>query len=238
MMKVFKTVAVLGLAGLATACSSDSQVDIGDGSLNQGLAAYADSWEGYAEAYQFDDGSDRVRLTLDESGHGFVRFGDTPLLPAPMPGDCAPALTSLATDFSYAVSAHLEDGRLRFDLDYWQRYGAWCELQTPVPYWSEAPDVYACFRRVPVTAYPDGTCVAADNDEVVPCTSRDACEAVCACTEESCTASPLGPGAQAENIPPSRSSVFDGALSQEGDSLVGTLATVTDVRIPLRLRRQ
>jgi hypothetical protein len=43
-------------------------VDIKEGSTSQGLFAYADSWDGYAEAFHFEDGSDRVRLALDDTG--------------------------------------------------------------------------------------------------------------------------------------------------------------------------
>jgi hypothetical protein len=213
--------------GLATGCSSDSNVDIGDGQAEQGLSAYAHSWDGYAEAYQFFDGSDRVRLTLDAEGKGTIRVGDAALLPEPKPGDAAPSDSpSPATDFVFAVTARLEGSRLRFDLNEWQRYDTWCRLQTPVAYSPEHPGVYSCIPfPISLASRPGGGCVAQDGSEYpLPCPSYSACGSYCECSATSCEASDnpvsvqlFGPSAA---VP---SSSFDGVLSADHAELTGTL---------------
>ena len=47
------------------------------------LSDYAATWDGYAEATTFSDGSDHVRLTIDASGQGSLVVGDSAPLPAP-----------------------------------------------------------------------------------------------------------------------------------------------------------
>src|SRR4051812_1872769 len=72
------------------ACSNDSgSVDVGRNVGSQ-LADYAASWDGYAEAYVFDDGSDHVRIPLDAAGQGTLVVGDQappPPLSLPLPLD-------------------------------------------------------------------------------------------------------------------------------------------------------
>jgi hypothetical protein len=237
MMNVKTVVVLAGLGVLVTACSSDSMIDIGDGSTSQGLSAYAASWDGYAEAYQFGDGSDRVRITLDSNGDGQVRLGNTELLGSPSPGDPAPAWDApTETDFAYAITAHLQDERLRFDVDLSQRYQAWCELQTPVPFSPQYPGVYACSRYIGVEIDAGGSCSLIDTHETVDCNSQAACQGWCACTEESCTAAVGGP--QADAVEPQADAVlFDGALTAHGKELTGTLSFFKD-RIAVRLQRQ
>lgn len=238
MMTVNRLVALGGLVVSVTACSSDSKVDIGDGATSQGLSAYADSWDGYAEAHQFEDGSDRVRLTLDRNGEGRVRLGDTALLAAPSPGDPAPAWDApTATDFAYPIAARLEEERLRFEVDLSQRYHAWCELQTPVPYSPDYPDVYACSRYIGIEFDSDGNCSLLDTHEPVDCSSHEACQNWCACTEESCTAALGGPQADAIDPQAAPTVAFDLALSADGDELTGTLLFFGD-RIAVRLQRE
>ena len=41
--------------------------------LGASLADYAGKWDGHAEAYEFNDGSDRIRLSIDEDGDGRAR---------------------------------------------------------------------------------------------------------------------------------------------------------------------
>lgn len=132
------------------ACSSDP-VDLGDGRLGvdrSALASYADVWEGYVEAYQFQSGSDRVRLSLDRDGQGTLSFGVGEPLPQPTDPDAAfPFERSLDSSgyfsfrgplapiegFDYRVSGALvEDERLRAASLASQIFDAACALQTPV----------------------------------------------------------------------------------------------------------
>lgn len=202
------------------------------------LGAKAPAWDGYTEAYQFEDGSDRVRITLDSNGEGHVRLGDTPLLGTLAPDDPAPAWDApTGPDFAYAIDARLEDERLRFHIDLAQRYAAWCERQTPVPFSSYYPGVFACSREIGVEIDADGGCSLLDTHEAVDCSSHLACQNWCACTAESCTAAVGGPQADAIDPQASPDFVFDGALSADGDELTGTLVFFGD-SIAVRLKRQ
>lgn len=232
---------VAGSMMFVAACSSDSQVDIGDGATTQGLSAYAHTWDGHAEAWQFGDGSDRVRVTLDGAGQGTIRLGDSAPLALPVAGDPPPPYAATAeTDFAFEVEARLEDERLRFEINEWQRYQAWCELQTPVLLDADYPDVYACHRLVRTSqGNADGTCVDADTGEVALCDTLTACSDNCVCTRESCQASPLGPIQQLLGDQAPAPGAFDGALSADGQELTGTLVLHgAKDRVTVRLRRQ
>ncbi len=132
-------------AVLATgwACSSaGTPVDIGDGRTGQKLEDYAAHWVGYAEAHDFADGSDQVKLTLDASGNGTLEIGDSPPLPIatdPNVGyppsftgmDIFDQFTYLFPGFAYAINpATVESARIRFTLNPWQVARDWCALQT------------------------------------------------------------------------------------------------------------
>jgi hypothetical protein len=237
-MNVTKVAALAGLIGVVTGCSSGSKVDIGDGSTSQGLSAYAASWDGYAEAHRFGDGSDRVRITLDGNGDGHIRLGDSPLLAAPSPGDPAPPWdVPTEVDFAYPIEARLEASRLRFELGLEQRYQVWCELQTPVLYSPEYPGVYACARSIGIEYGADGQCTLLDTNETVDCNSHLACQGWCACSEESCTAAVGGPVAPEPDPRRPVDNTFDGALSADEDELVGTLV-FGEKRIAVRLHRE
>ena len=126
------------------ACSAVNEpVDIGDSYTGEHLEDYAAEWEGYAEAYNFADGSDKVRLKLDASGNGTLEIGNSPALPiATDPNVGYPAsyksdssfeqFTYLFPGFAYAVdTATVESARIRFTLNPWQIARDWCEMQTP-----------------------------------------------------------------------------------------------------------
>src|SRR6478752_1246764 len=126
------------------ACSAVNEpVDIGDCYTGEHLEDYAAEWEGYAEAYNFADGSDKVRLKLDASGNGTLEIGNSPALPiATDPNVGYPAsyksdssfeqFTYLFPGFAYAVdTATVESARIRFTLNPWQIARDWCEMQTP-----------------------------------------------------------------------------------------------------------
>lgn len=128
----------------AWACSSGSApVDIGDGKIGEKLEDYAAHWEGYAEAYDFADGSDKVRLTLDAAGNGRLEIGDSAPLPKATEPDVGypaaysgePTLEQFSTlfpGFAYTIStATVESARIRFSLNPWQIERDWCALQTP-----------------------------------------------------------------------------------------------------------
>ncbi|HYQ01813.1 MAG TPA: hypothetical protein VER96_24235 [Polyangiaceae bacterium] len=138
--------AFLFATALATGwgCSTENQpVDIGDSYTGEHLQDYSGEWEGYAEAYDFADGSDKVRLELDASGNGTLEIGNSPALPVATDPDVGyppgyPLIsgfdpyTNLFPGFAYAFDpATVESARIRFTLNPWQVARGWCEMQTP-----------------------------------------------------------------------------------------------------------
>jgi len=144
MIKVARNVISLAAAlSAAWACSAENTpVDIGDGQTGERLQDYAAVWEGYAEAYTFADGSDKVRISLDSLGNGTLQIGDSPALPiATDPNVAYPpgasnfasfaSFSNLFPGFAYTVdTATIESARIRFTLNPWQVERDWCELQT------------------------------------------------------------------------------------------------------------
>lgn len=143
----------IGVLTMATAGSGCSQgpVNIGDQTpttqLKTGLAAYAASWDGYIEAYSFADGSDRVRVTVNEDGTGSIRFGNEDLLPQPtdpnakfppdlpMCEDCylysANAIPDVYGGFLFSLNdVHVATERLQGTSTNKEVFEAWCKLQT------------------------------------------------------------------------------------------------------------
>jgi hypothetical protein len=235
-------IAAGALASLA--CSSGDPVNIGENNpvkTGELLSDYAATWDGYVETYQFQSGSDRVRLTLDENGVGFLEVGDVPLLPAPTDPDVGyanagedPGLTApfwIHEGFRYSVSgATVENSRMQLAVHNHEVFNAWCELQTSFPVAS--PRAYSC---LPAENYaydddecsyetPDGTRVVIDCGKVVLCE-------VCECDATGCTA------------PGSAKTQLDGSLADDGETFVGTLlikSLVEDVdteRLTVRLER-
>jgi hypothetical protein len=223
------------------ACSSGEPLNLGDESELTGerLSDYSAEWEGYVEAYHFPSGSDRVRLTLDEQGNGSVTFGEgTPL----------PQSAELELDTSFhnweivegsplaVTAAQVSERRLQLSYDVVSPFRGWCEVQTPIL----RPDVgidasrYGC---LPGYSGQHGSgpdeCemfVPGPGDEElvqVDCTAMFLCldSRKCVCDAERCSM-------MQENI------VFDGALEDHGERLIGTTTTWGDgVRVTVRLTR-
>ena len=68
---------------LLVACGGEGPVDIGNDVTGERLEDYVASWDGYAEAFDFGDGSDRVRIELDANGEGSLTWVIPPLRPSP-----------------------------------------------------------------------------------------------------------------------------------------------------------
>jgi hypothetical protein len=215
-------------------CASKDPVDIGDDdseTLGQNLADYAGNWEGYAEAYEFNPGSDRIRLTLDANGQGHIDVGDAPPLPPPDPDAGYPDPPAMEPGFRYTIlDAHVDASRIQFSIDGNDVIRPWCELQTSFLDDSNPLEPkYRCthsWHFEPVGNYmcemvsPDGT-----QRELVDCSKIQICGLECVCTATSCTAA-------AEPI-----SQLDAALEAEGGRLVGTLIENGE-RLTVRLTRQ
>jgi hypothetical protein len=155
-MKRWKTAGFMTLTLLPVACSDDPTVTY---SGNQ-ISDYAATWDGYAEAFTFEDGSDRVRLTIHNDGQGTIEVGDSPLLPPPTdpnvgypptpwnwaPTGGYPIGTQLKPGFRYPLyNARVQTARIRLAADYHDVYHDWCAMQTP--HLSSAvadPPIYQC----------------------------------------------------------------------------------------------
>src|SRR5207253_2653727 len=118
---------------------SDEMVNIGDThTIGSQLSDYAALWDGYAQAYTFGDGSDRVRLTIDMNGQGTLRAGDSAPLPAATdpdvgypPGNMGMFSTSGMgppnPGFLYPLhAAEIQSDRIQLGIDFSDIYAGWC----------------------------------------------------------------------------------------------------------------
>jgi hypothetical protein len=247
----------LASALLLGACS-DAPISIGERTptlARSDLAAYAANWDGYAEAYHFEDDTDRVRLMLDDKGQGALRFGERDLLAPTSPtAYYPPSYESLdawkrpATDYTwsglnYVVrNTRVLGGRIRLESDSSSPFTTYCALQTP--YHSELNGGgYACLpytmlkslgagnsEQCTIPATTSGSSYAPGDPAIeVNCEQLAMCsgdERGCTCTETECNV-----GVSDSNIS------LDAALDEGQDTLVGTLVLGSD-RITLRLERE
>jgi hypothetical protein len=162
---------ILCAAGSLVACSGD-KANIGNTNvIGAQLSDYAATWDGYVEAATFQpDGSDRVRLTIDASGQGTLRVGDAALFPAPSdpnvgypPGVAyngpSSVNTGLAGGFLYPIYAtQVQADRIQLGANPADLFGAWCALQTPIPF----------YETTIVGVVEDGGVVVPTNDGGTP----------------------------------------------------------------------
>ena len=228
-------------------CSKDN-ANIGNGSatatLGESLSDYAGNWEGYAEAYQFSDGTDNVFLTLDANGQGALKVGQATLEVTELDPDTYPPgmenikdevdpPSGLTPGFSYPISgAVVESRRIRVSTATDELFRDWCELQTS--YYSEdtVPPRYACTPGGGgwgMSTSEDGTQTCAINngvDPVIPIScARASCNYVCVCTKLGCS------------IDDAKDVQIDAALQADGEELQGTLV-INGTRIVVRMTRQ
>jgi hypothetical protein len=247
------------LAWAPGACSTDGPVDIGHDGAE--LSDYAASWDGYGEAVSFpESGSDRVRLILNANGEGTLELGDAPPVPTPTQaeggylvdtsaGGPGTPTNAFRDGFKYPVhEARVEAGRIRFGIDPFDLYGAWCALVPPVPN-PQRPSGYACGVSGSANNLAPDECFFdfPTGDPMEPwltvptdCGIWVVCGGGGPCT---CTASACGPnvtpsdGISLDNYPV----VVDAAVDPAGTILTGTLAIKEAVdntlRITIRMQR-
>ena len=244
-----------GLTLAAAACADrDGTIDIGK-SAGSSLVDFAASWDGYAEAYVFSDGSDRVQLVLDSEGRGTVQVGARALLPPPSdpsmgypPGpwnfEDNNGLVRLQPGFRYPIyRARVEAQRIRLDADSHDIWREWCATQTPIGINSAGehtcvPDLIDPHGQG--CQYQDsgtGAVVQVDCLRAVLCQTEPPCPScteatypVCRCSATSCAIRSV-----TERYPVQ----IDGALDDTGRQLVGTMA-IDDLqeRVTIRLTRK
>lgn len=241
------------------ACSDGAPVDLGHGQAL--ISDYAANWDGYAEAYAFPDGSsDRVRIVMDATGEGTLQVGDAALDPTPTdPNVPLPSVPGRFHDgFRYPIhAATVEAGRIRFKIDPGTRWASWCAIQVPYAR-TESLTGYVCVDLPDDKEFTDkgltGECTVWQHDPAdtdpsngvtltnpmpVSCNRYNPCVyGICACTASSCAYDPTVPH------PDGLSVDVDGALADDGASLVGTLAIHPDWdhpdvadRLTIRLQR-
>jgi len=240
---------VLGLV----ACSGGDPVDIGDDKVvktGETLSDYAAVWEGYAEAFEFNSGSDRIRVVLDEHGEGTFEVGEAEPLPPPSdpdvgypPGGVGPAAPvvpgGLYSGFSYTVrAATVEDRRLRLGVMPREVHKQWCELQTPIlDEFNSTPEqeYYYCVPNWSSSSGGDNVCSQRhpDGGPSVPidCGKLGLCEhgGACYCTADGCGVY--------EGDDRYVTTTLDAALAAGGNELEGTLVVDTS-RLTIRMTRQ
>jgi hypothetical protein len=251
------------LAAPTFACSSGDTVDLGEnepGRTGEKLSDFAASWDGYAEAHSFESGSDRVRLVLDENGNGYLEIGDAPLLPPPTDPDVGyPPGALEGVSFNYwdkqglgegfhytVVGTVLEASRLRLGVQGEELYDAACALYEPEPSVVPPGTGYSCVGANTFNMSPgeNGQCLVqrvtneAYAEVSVACSKLALCWGLCVCSADACSAG-------LSNTLEGASTRLDAALTDNGDTLVGTLLLpVFDEnydqggRITLRLTRQ
>jgi hypothetical protein len=231
---------LLPLLASLGACSSDP-VDLGRDNpkvLGATLSDYAGTWDGFAEAFEFSDGTDAVHLVLDGDGNGELWLGEADPLPAPEadrgypPGTRALGLVDSAegavAGFGYPiVDGAVEDNRLRLNSSKGELYREWCDLQTPHVVQNATPSYYACLPFAGFGTTDNGECILGESLENVIDCGLPACLTRCECNEDDCAVSPhlLSPDIR-----------VDATLEGDGDSFVGTLVLGPE-RINVRLTR-
>jgi hypothetical protein len=240
---------VLALATFSGACSDDV-VSIGDGeerrlsgNVDDGAEPLVGYWDGYVEDYVFDYTSNRVRLVLDDAGHGTLEVGDAePIPPATDPDADYPPdrkvsplgiTPELLPGARYtALRLEIEAGRIQFGVMPDELYAGWCSLQTPLLVEPSEP-YYQCVPSGGLSWGGEQCYVRPDGQELwvaMSCTKLGLCNSVCLCDESAC-------GLQDRNgsLPPSVR--VDAALQDGGSLLVGTMI-VDGTRLVLRLERR
>jgi hypothetical protein len=227
------------------ACSGEPPVDIGEHVTGSKLSDYAGTWDGYAEAFTFRPStSDRIRVTIDESGQGTIEFGDQPLIPPPTDPDIAyppdvPGAGGVRSGFLYPIhAAVVEFDHLSFGVWPADTMATWCALQTPVQ--ASTNTGYACSHTDWAVRSWYSTCTLSGPDGVevvVDCTKLALCEStLCVCIESGCDGQQPPPNDRRGDF----GVQLSGNLEDLGTRLVGTLRQLDasdDVRAIVKLRR-
>jgi hypothetical protein len=207
-------------------CASEDPVNIGQGRTGEKLSDYGAIWDGYAESHQFIDGSDRLRISLDNVGAGNVIAGDSPpFLPtdarhfdAPVRSDGWLDLGGLIPGFAYTVQEpRVDQSRLRLDIDALEPFRGWCSQQTPVER-IDSPGSFGCVNGPAVTGQgPNDACSLFFDGSIIDCHWFTACM-FCECTATECHV-------VEENLDPgfAGTDFLDAVLDKKGQEMVGTM---------------
>lgn len=236
--------AALALTAMASGCGSKT-VDIGDDRepavLGASLSDYEGSWTGYAELAEWSDGTDTVRLILDDNGNGVLEVGDADELPPPVadegypPGpldsDARPMLgfepvNGVISGFSYPIAnAVVESKRIRLSSSSGELFSEWCALQTPSIAVGTFPETYTCLGSSGYSVSEEGCFIGPQSDIPVNC-GQLACISECTCDADACTSARSNDDIR-----------LDAALDNDGEELEGSLDTPQG-RFQVRMTRE
>ena len=208
-----------------------SSVDSPASSDSPAPSGLAGTWVGYVESFKFADGTDAVKLVLDDTGAGTTFFGPGPALTPPTDPDVgyppggADAGVDARENFAFTnLSPKFAAPRLTLSVSQGEIYKQWCELQTKIyPVYNGQSDGgcgnllgYGCLPNVAFEFGQTCSWTSCDqpNSQPVDCNKLDLCKfpSICRCTSTSCTVPP----------PPSGNIAFDVQLS--GNSLDGSVS--------------
>ncbi len=183
---------------------------------------------------------------------------------ASVPVDLAFRVPAMQEGFLYPIySAQVQTDRIQVGIKSHDYYSSWCGLQTPFAYVPQPLDPDAGVSGGYVLVLADGGMGGADtvylpcpfqsagastsetmcygklnsSDQIpVDCLKLYLCQAeVCACTADGCGTSPVIASGSAPSQYPVE---LDAALDNNGQTLTGTLALSTDVRLTVVLQKQ
>jgi hypothetical protein len=219
--------------GLLSGCGGES-VDLGeDTDTEQQSSTLAGNWVATLSSDAFVmRGPKLLRLAIDEEGHGTLSVGAVTLEPPTDPSVGYPPEAQADGAESTVLSVHLyegvaydvqnanaSNGGLRFEVDGFQAFETWCQLQTPVSTsggyscrenWDGTVDRTVtpkrCFQENPVT----------HEQRDVDCLALSLCSfhspRGCSCTLSGCV---VNDGGQRSGV------AFDLALDEAGNTLRG-----------------
>jgi hypothetical protein len=211
---------VLGVLALSVVACSDGKLDLGSTSAgggdvsSGGLDSLVGTWTGYAEAFTFPSGSDRIALVFasaaDGSISGTVTYGQgTPPAPPTDPSVGYPVGTDwrrqpttwLIEGYPFTgVEPSFDGTRLQIHTVTSEPWKAWCELQTPTNAGFPSGE-YGCLPdwpgmsvngKVTLTDPATGATETVDYGKLMLCGFYGQ---VCACSAASCTVAMNNPDA-------------------------------------------
>jgi hypothetical protein len=198
-------------------CCSSGQCAVDQVGCDQAVLALrtqaAGTWTGHLENFTFASGSDAIEISIsvaaDGTTSGHITLGTGPVPPPPtdpnvgwpadLTSDDASAKIYPALEgFPYnADSIHWEADRLKFVIDRYSPWQAWCQLQTEVFPSSAGGTGYACAPDGYFVRDDQGNCIVAATSDATTGTPVNCVKyfplcvgtpAICACNAGGCSA--------------------------------------------------
>lgn len=197
-------------------------ITTGGGGSGGGAASGPQVWKGYVEAYQFEDGTDSVAITISgDPPTVAIVMGDHELYPPPTDPEVAsppvyrPQNSSQeggVTGFQFTgIGPSATSSRITFTVDSSEQWAAWCALESPIDLGN---GTFACLpATAESTGIPDHCSIGPQNAMTpIDCGKLWLCDhGVCECSATGC----------GRSLPPEGDIRFD--LSVEGAHADGSV---------------